>query len=390
MFYKTHGVDMKDYFPSRLAMGNRFCNRVTEQETLRRNIELGRHTVLVSPRRYGKSSLVHKVVGDMGLPAAYIDFFMAHDDKAITLRLLNGISDILSQIMPISKKTLTVLERYFVKLKLALSVKGVSFSLSYNEREFDAVAQIHEALKGLVALVKKQNQKVIVFIDEFQDIINAESSRAIQGTLRGIAQEFEEIVFIFSGSSRHLLLDIFDDKAKPFYMLCDKLELDRMTSLHYHSYIQHAAIEKWGKELSDEAFKKMMSVTELHPFYINMLGNQLCKLRKLPDEVAVDQAWRQCFELEQRRLVAEIEHLTLNQQRVVKFFARNPVMEPTAQSVLNEIKISGASMNLCLKFLLERDLVSRVTFEDTNVPLFKKDQYRVLDPLLAYSLRQYS
>lgn len=377
----------KDYFPARLATGNRFCNRVKEQAELKRNIEIGRHTVLVSPRRYGKSSLVHKVVGDIRLPAAYIDFFMAHDDRAITLRLLNGIADVISQIMPVTQKTLAILEKYFTRLRVSLSVKGFTFSLSYNERELDAVSQIYEALKSLVKLAEEENKKVILFIDEFQDITNAENAKSIQGALRSIAQEFQQIIFIFSGSSRRLLLEIFDDSKKPFYMLCDKIELDRMISADYRPYVQKAAEEKWKSAISDAAFKKMMSLTELHPFYVNMLGNQLCKNDALPDEDAVISAWNECLEIERRRIVAEVEHLTLNQQKALKYLAFNPVLEPLAKSVLNEVNLSVSSMKMALKYLLDHDLVFQVTFEDECVPTFKKNQYRVLDPLLSYSLR---
>ena len=380
---------MKDYFPLRLATGNRFCNRQQEQAELKRNVELARHTVLVSPRRYGKSSLVHKIIKDMKIPAAYIDFFMAHDDKTITLRVLTGIASVLSQIMPLTQKTISTLEKYFTRLKLALTVKGIGFSLSYNnEREFDAAAQIHEALKGLAAVAKKQNKKVVIFIDEFQDIINAENSQSIQGALRNIAQEHNEIIFIFSGSSRRLLLDIFDDSKKPFYMLCDKMILNRMTSDHYYPYIQKAIVEKWGNELSEASYHQIIQLTELHPFYINLLGNQLIKNNKLPTEEDVLQAWRDCLDFEKRRLITETEYLTLNQQKVLKFLAFNPTSEPMGQAVLNTINLSSSSMSLCIKFLLERDLAFEVDFEDKRLPLFKKGQYRVLDPLLSFLLKQ--
>src|ERR1700676_2122256 len=93
-----------DYFPSKLAKAPRFCNRIKERGLLSNNIKLGRHTVLVSPRRYGKSSLVHQVVVDLQLPCAAIDLFLAHDGKAITKRILDGISSAISHIMPLSQK----------------------------------------------------------------------------------------------------------------------------------------------------------------------------------------------------------------------------------------------------------------------------------------------
>src|SRR4051812_17429927 len=109
-----------DYFPSKLAKAPRFCNRTQERDLLRSNINLGRHTVLVSPRRYGKSSLVHQVVLDMQIPCAAIDLFLAHDGKAITKRILDGISNVISQILPLSQKALITAQSFFSHFKVAM------------------------------------------------------------------------------------------------------------------------------------------------------------------------------------------------------------------------------------------------------------------------------
>lgn len=123
--------------------------------------------------------------------------------------------------------------------------------------------------------------------------------------------------------------------------------------------------------------------------YMNMLGNQLLKNERLPDKTDILNSWNECLEMKRRRLVAEVERLTLNQQKVIKFLAHHPVMEPTRQNVLSEVNLSGGSVRLCMQFLLKKDFVIKVTFEDDLLPLLKKDQYRVLDPLLAFSLRKY-
>jgi AAA+ ATPase superfamily predicted ATPase len=380
---------IKDYFPLKLAKETRFCNRIQEQATLKRNIELSRHTVMVSPRRYGKSSLVHKVLLDLKLPNASIDLFLAHDDKAVTRRILDGISTLLSQLMPASQKTLVTLQKYFANIRLGLSAAGFSLQATHETELMGAVEQIYETLKALAKIAHKEKKKVIIFIDEFQDIQNAESSKSIQGAIRSIAQDTDDIVFIFSGSSRHLLLDLFDNKAKPLYMLCDKINLDRMTSKDYEPYIQEAFNKKLGKPLSLLAFKKIMTLTELHPFYINLLGNELFKQNKLPDEKNVTLAWFACFENEQRRLVAEVEPLTLNQQKVLKAIALEPVSEPYSNKFSNASGVSVASLQSCFNILLEKDMIYQVNFEDETIETLQVGQYRVLDPLLALSLRQH-
>ena len=106
-----------DIFPAKLAMGNQFCNRVSERKMLAANIAKSRHTVLVSPRRYGKSSLVHYVMSEMQLPFVSVDLFLAHDDKAVIKRLLVGISAAVSQIIPLEEKTIEKVKSFFGKFK---------------------------------------------------------------------------------------------------------------------------------------------------------------------------------------------------------------------------------------------------------------------------------
>lgn len=380
---------LRDYFSSKLAKGGQFCNRQDEQKELRDNITQGRHTVMVSPRRYGKSSLVHKVVEEIGLPAAYIDLFLAHDDQAVTARILNGVAILLSQIMPITQKAASALQKYFSHIKVGLVAGGFSLQGAHDTQVISNVEQIYETLKTLNEVLSKEGKQAIIFIDEFQDIQNAESARSIQGAIRNIAQSTDHLVFIFSGSSRHLLLQLFDDKTMPFYMLCDKILLDRIASKDYIPYIQRAAKQQWKSELSDDAIRRFMALTELHPFYVNFLGKQLFKNTKLPDEKQVSEAWDICLENEKRRLILEVGNLTLNQQKVLKALAGYPTEEVYGHQFLSTASISISSMKSCIQFLQDKDLIYKVTLEDVLVEHLKKGQYSVLDPLLAFYLRQY-
>ena len=380
----------KSYFYSKLEKGERFCNRVKEQQELKDNITQGRHTVMVSPRRYGKSSLVHRVVEASGIPAAYIDLFLAHDDQAITRRILDGVGLLLSEIMPITQKAAATLQQYFSHVKIGLSVAGFSLQASPETQMVSAVEQLYETLKVLNELLKKNNKQAIIFIDEFQDIQNAKNAYSLQGAMRNIAQATDHIVFIFSGSSRHLLLQLFDDKTMPFYMLCDKITLDRIASKDYEPYIQKAAKQKWKNKLSADAFRRFMMLTELHPFYVNFLGRQLFKNAELPDEKKVSEDWHICLENEKRRLILEVENLTLNQQKVLKALAIHSVEEVYGHPFLNEVSLPISSMKSCIQFLQDKDLIYQVAFEDPLIEHIKKGQYRVLDPLLAFSLQQYA
>lgn len=377
-----------DYFPSKLAKAPRFCNRTEERKLLCSNINLGRHTVLISPRRYGKSSLVHQVVSDMQIPCASIDLFLAHDGKAITKRILDGISGAISQIMPLSQKALITAQSFFSHFKIVMEASGFGLQFSHEALGFDPVEQIFDSLKSLAKLAESQKKRALLFLDEFQDITSANNSRSIQGAIRNIAQDTSSLVFVFSGSNRHLLLQLFDDKNKPLYMLCDKIFLDRMSSEEYKPYIQEAAKGKWAKTIEDMVLNRILTLTELHPFYVNLLCNELWK-GEFPTIDDVTKAWVTCYETEERRLISELEKLTTNQQDILKCIGQHPIDEPSSQKFLTEVGLPLSSVRVGIKSLVEKDMLYRVKKDDINIPSLRKGEYRVLDPLLAYVLRKY-
>ena len=381
---------MQDYFPSKLAQGSQFCNRLKEKELLNTNINQGRHTVLIAPRRYGKSSLVYKLVDELSLPVASIDLFLAHDDNAITKRILVGIGQCVSKIMPLNHKVLNKLQGIFSKFRVSLAAGGFHIDASIETTGFDPVDQIFNAFKDLAELAKQQKKKAIVFIDEFQDIRKANSAKAIQGAIRHVAQETSAIVFIFSGSNQHLLLELFDDKSKPLYMLCDMFHLERMASKDYFPHLQKLAKKKWRYTLSDFVFNKIMSFSELHPYYVNLLCHELWKLDHLPDVEDVFQNWQDCYNKNEDRLIAELEKLTSKQQDILKVLAIHPVVEPTGQSFVSASRSPASTINQTIRSLISKDMVYKIKRLDSALPQMQLGQLRVLDPLLAYALKKYS
>lgn len=381
---------MQDYFPSKLAQGSQFCNRSKERAALHENIKQGRHTVLIAPRRYGKSSLVFKVVNESKMPLASIDLFLAHDDQAVTKRILVGISQGISQIMPLDQKVLAKLQRIFTHFRVSINARGFSIDASIATAGFDSVDQVLSALKGLAELAQQQKKKIILFIDEFQDIREASSSKSIQGAIRHVAQETSSIIFIFSGSNRRLLTELFDDSSKPLYMLCDMFRLDRMASKDYWPHIQALAKKKWGEELPRMIFNKVMSMTELHTYYVNLLCHELWKLKEIPEIDDVFACWEDCYNMHEERLIADLEKLTTKQQDILKALAIYPSVEPTGQSFVSAAKTPASTINQSIRLLLNKDMVYKVKQLDELLPQLKQNQVRVLDPLLGYALKKYS
>ena len=380
---------MIDYFPSKLALGKQFCNRTKEKDFLKDNISKHRHTVIIAPRRYGKSSLVMQVITELSLPFATVDLFLAHDGAAVTKRILTGISQAISQIMPPEQKFLIKLQSIFSNFRVSLSAQGFNIDPVFDQHRLDAVDQIFSGLETLASFAKDYKKSIIFFIDEFQDIKESVDSKSIQGAIRHIAQETSSLTFIFSGSNRRLLLTLFDDKSKPLYMLCDMLTLERMNGCNYLPHLNQLAINQWNKLLPTMIFNKIMTITELHPYYVNLLCNSLWKLQSLPSLSDIFDCWQMCYEDHEDRLIADLEKLTIKQKDILKALALNPTIEPTGQSFVIASKTPSSSIAQTIKLLINKDMVYKVKKIDEHIPQIKFKQIRVLDPLLAYALRKY-
>jgi AAA+ ATPase superfamily predicted ATPase len=379
-----------DYFPSKLATGDAFCNRVNELKQLNNNIKKGRHTVIYSPRRYGKSSLVNKAVHNLNIPYATIDLFLAHDDKMITKRIMIGISSIISQIINPSEKFIKKIQDCFRNFKVTLSHKGFFIESSFISDTSDNVDQIHEALENLNNILLEKNIKVIIFFDEFQDIINANNSKSIQGAIRNIAQSTNNIIFIFSGSYQHMLKELFDDKSKPLYMLCDKIYLQRILANEYKKHINSIALLKWGNNINDFVLKKILNLTESHAFYVNMLCNIIFEQNITPVTMDIDNAWNLCQDIEQRRIISDIQSLSINQQDVLRCIAIYQPKEPTGANFAKLVGKAHSTIRQCIQVLLNKDFIYKVIINDSELENIKLGQYRVLDPLLSVTLRKLS
>lgn len=369
--------NIEELFPLRVASGNRFCNRDKERKLLKDLFKQKRPTVLISPRRYGKTSLAYKVTEEIKYPFCVIDFLTAYNDESICGCIINCVSALISKIMPLNIKTTKLLEKCFHGVKVTILSKLVTLEFTSPLEKIDPVKQVLETLKGLDALANKLNKTVVIFIDEFQRVLETERGEAIQGAIRNVAQTTKNIAFLFSGSSRHMLAKAFNDSNQPFYMMCEKIFLERITAADYIPYIQEAALISWSQKLNSEVIERILELSETHPFYVNFLCSKLWQKNKPPTNINdVDAAWGECLLSEERRLIEELDKLTITQRLLLKEIANTPNLKaPTAIAFLHKVKMSSGTVTPALKSLQKKDMI----YLDNGIT-------KVLDPLLKYLL----
>lgn len=361
------------HFPLSIAKGHAFCNRTKELAKLEQWIQQRRPILLISPRRHGKTSLALQAITNTGLPYAHLDFFSVIDKTDIERIILKGVAHLISQIGSTTQKALRLASKIFegTNVKVALSTFGIEVDIQRNQQK--PAFRILEILERVEVLAEQAKTPLVLFFDEFQCIGQITESNAIEAVLRQVAQLTDAIAFVFSGSNRHLLQQLFEDRNKPFYKLCEKISLERIDANAYIKHIQIAAQQTWKKPLTTPALDRIFLCTDRHPYYLNLLCSRLLDETTLPDEKTVDAIWQQYIQEERSNVASELELFSKNQKKLLTVIAREGSIEaPLGNAFVNLANMSKTTIAQALRFLEQRDYI----YKDSAGTI------RVLDPLI--------
>lgn len=369
-------MSIKIPFPAGIALGETFCNRKEERENLLQNIVNNQHCVLASPRRYGKTSLIMQSLGENKIPHCLIDFFPATHIAFVRNAILSGVSHLLTQLLPFHKKVPHQLAVFFKNLnpRIVLSAMGQQVELSpHNTPE----KNIMEALLGLDETAKMLKKRVVMVLDEFQQIGSLNEGHEVEASIRHAVERSRWVTYIFSGSNRRLLTQMFNDKRRPLYHLCELIKLNRISREEFSKFIQSAAKKKWGGTFSEEAVKEILNATQCHTYYLNALCRSLWKFSAIPTAAQVETAWQNSIKAHHSWISEDVGDLSVNQRIILAALAHEPSRELQGQAFCNKTGLTPASIKRALDTLLEKDFV----FQDSQ------KFYQVLDPAILTYLR---
>ena len=254
-------------------------------------------------------------------------------------------------------------------------MENTQVRIQFSKSKSSPAKNILSSLKKLDEILQSKNKTAIFFIDEFQRLPQISESSTIEGALRHIAQSSKNIMFIFSGSNRHLLSAMFDDKNKPLYKLCDRMILDRIEQKKYIPFIQEKAEKRWGKPISEEAVKMILDITELHPYYVNVLCYKLWLSYDLPSINEVHNVWHKYAMEEKTEVLNEIDLLSANQAKMIISIAKyGEEVSPMSKKFLSLTKFSLSSVSQATNTLEKKDYIYNKL----------EGKYCIVDPLIKY------
>ena len=250
-----------------LVDGEFFTGRVTELESIQRMLDSENHLVLISPRRFGKSSLVAKAVKASGRPS-------------ISLNMQNMLS-----IEDFASKILRELFRLYPleRIRHLMTHFRIAPTVSTNPITNGIDVSFQPVINGIVLLedamallekVSTENKKLIVVFDEFQEIMNIR--KGLDKQLRSIMQEQQHLNYILLGSQESMMTEIFERKKSPFYHFGKLMHLSKIPYEDFRTYVAERLPLKEASQNS--VVDDILSFTGLHPYYTQQLSAQVWEM----------------------------------------------------------------------------------------------------------------
>ncbi len=238
-----------------------FTNRTEEIRQVRAMLESSNHLVLISPRRYGKTSLVYKVIRTLARPVIAID-----------LQLITSVEDLASQLL---KRIYRIYPAERIKqfIRNFRIIPSVTLNPVTNEVDIaiQSTSQHFPMLEDVLNLIEKlssEKKRVIVVMDEFQEAGRLDTNLFRQ--LRSVMQLHLHVNYVFLGSQESMIKEIFEKKKSPFYHFGFLLTLNRINRPDFRKYLEKGLMMKIDKPgaIADD----ILDFTRCHPYYTQQLA----------------------------------------------------------------------------------------------------------------------
>jgi len=351
-----------------------FCDREKELKILAKNLRNKANVTLISNRRLGKSALIHRLFEEIeskNTNCIYIDIFSATSLKDITNTLATAIYTRYPPRRNIGKKFWD----YVKNLRPVISFDALNNKPELRF-EFAQPKDYENTLGGLLSFLDSQKKRIVLAIDEFQQIANCEEKN-IEAILRTIVQSLRNINFIFCGSKKHLMLEIFNSAKRPFFASTVIMGLSEIDHDVYKDFIAKQ-FRRHRRKIDEDAIDFILDWTFLHTFYTQMVcGAVFSENRRHNTISTVKKICEDQLEILHANFLQYRKLLTQRQWEVLVAMAKEElVFEPQSQHFIGKHRLGAtSSVKRSLQSLIDKEMVC--TIETHN-----KITYRVYDVFL--------
>lgn len=247
-----------------------FCDRVKESKRLADNILNNRNTVIISPRRMGKSGLIEHCINQYGIRKTHkvfiIDIYPTKNLQDFTTALSEAI---IRDLQPSGEKAL----RLFLNVVSSISVSMASAGMQDISLGLQKITDPELSLKQIFDYLGKSKEPCVVAFDEFQQIAKY-PEKNIEALLRTYIQKQPANIFIFAGSQRHMINEMFNHPDRPFYMSTDGMHLEAIQYEKYAAFVSEQ-FNNADKGIDGDTIKTIYDTFDGTTWYLQKIFNEL-------------------------------------------------------------------------------------------------------------------
>ncbi len=340
-----------------------FCDRVNESARLVKSITNGNNLVIISPRRMGKTGLIQFCYDKSEICEEYYTFFIdiLHTSSLREFTYLLG-REIYETLLPSSKKMANLFIQTIKSISGKFGFDPMTNLPTFNV-ELGDIERPEYTLDEIFQYLSNADKPCIVAIDEFQQIAKY-PEKNIEALLRTHIQKSVNSHFIFAGSERHMMQEMFTSAARPFYHSADILELRAIVPEIYIPFIVDH-FEKRNRRIDAENVEKVYNLFQGHTYYIQKTFNE-----SFADTLESEECTLEIIQNAINNMIASndtifreiLSNIPEKQKELLYAIAKDGKAERiTSASFVKRHKLSSASsVQSAAKKLLERDIITEI------------------------------
>lgn len=343
-----------------------FCDREEETALLRKHVMNGRHVTLISPRRMGKTGLIRHFFGQEDIQHDYYTFFVdiyATTSLAELVQLLGR--EIFERLKPLktqwTERFMQVVKSLRTGVKIDAASGEVTFDIGLGE-----ILSPQTSLDEIFGYLEEADRHCIIAIDEFQQIMGYDEKN-VEALLRTKIQHCRNVTFIYTGSKSHMMSQMFNSSAKPFYMSAIGMSLHQIPRETYCDFACKL-FEGYGKRLEREVAEVVYERYNGYTWYMQMMLNELFSLTPqggVCDGSLISEALRNVILSQTDFYMETMARLATKQKILLRAMAREYherhecIRGITSAAFIKKYHLpSSSSVQSALKGLIEKDIVT--------------------------------
>ena len=255
-----------------MVAGAAFTDREKDTQRLVTNFKNGINSILISPRRWGKSSLVQKAgdaIHGRQVKVAHLDMFSVRTEQEFYTAYARAVVAATSTKW---EDWLKMLKEFFKQItpKVTIGADPTSdFSIGFSWSEVQN--NVDEVLNLPNKIAAAKGYRMVVCIDEFQNIASFTDSLAFQKLLRSKWQKHSAACYCLYGSKFHMMQELFERQSMPFYRFGDLIHLEKISEKDWAAFIKKQFAET-RKKISDSLVEKIIRAVDRHSYYVQQLS----------------------------------------------------------------------------------------------------------------------